>query len=53
MLARELERGGQLLLAPSELEPGDVRVLPGAVLVHDARARDELIAEIERWRDAA
>lgn len=53
MLARELARGGHILLAPSVLEPGDVRVLPGAVLVHDARERDELLVELGRWRAAA
>lgn len=53
MLARALAEGGQVVIAPSALEPGDVRVLPGAVLVHDVRARDELLAELERWRAAA
>lgn len=53
MLARELARGGELVLAPSALEPGEVKVLSGAVLVHDARARDELLVELERWRKAA
>lgn len=53
MLARELAWGGQLVLAPSALEPGDVRVLDGAVLVHNAQERDELLVELERWRAAA
>ena len=53
MLARALAEGDRLVLAPSALEPGDVRVLPGAVLVHDARARDELLVELERWKVAS
>lgn len=53
VLARELARGGRLLLAPNALEPGEMRVLPGAVLVHDARERDELLVKLERWRHAA
>lgn len=51
-LVRELVRGSPHLLAPSVLEPGEVRVLDGAVLFHDARDRDTFLQQLS-WMERA